>query len=109
MKTNLLIGLLLFIAIQLFAQTKWHKYPGNPMFHSGKASDWDENLFDFDIIRKDSMYLMWYTAEPADSKLAACIGFAWSADGLTWNNHLKMEIRNLKFEIRNSKTLNPKK
>ena len=140
--------LLIIINSLTTAQTSWYKYPGNPVFHAGKDGDWDENLYDFDIIfenneyhmwylgfreddpnknsfgfasspdgilwekyegnplmfnsdsigwgnsfgtfdiiRKDSLYLMWYTAGSADSKLAACIGFAWSADGLIWNNH----------------------
>jgi len=56
------------------------------MFNSDSIG-WGNNFGTFDIIRKDSMYLMWYTANPADSKLTASIGFAWSADGLTWNNH----------------------
>ena len=148
MKTNLLIGLILFLTIQSFAQTKWYKYPSNPVFHAGQGGDWDEDISDFDIIyenneyhmwyfgnrkddpfkesfrfasspdgihwkkydgnsvmfnsdsigwgnnmatfdiiKKDSLYLMWYTAEPKESMWASCIGFAWSDDGLTWNNH----------------------
>ncbi|MCK5079962.1 MAG: hypothetical protein KAR09_08455, partial [Bacteroidales bacterium] len=148
MKANLIVGLMLLVSVQAFAQVKCYKYPGNPVFQAGKDGEWDENLFDFDIIfenneyhmwylglrkdspnkssfgfasspdgihwekyegnplmfnsdsigwgnnfgtfdiiRKDSMYLMWYSSDPADSKLTSCIGFAWSTDGLTWYNH----------------------
>jgi len=42
----------------------WKKYPENPLDLINDSSDWDTNFWTFDIIRKDSLYLMWYTAEP---------------------------------------------
>ncbi len=65
----------------------WEKYKGNPLMFNSDSIGWGNNFGTFDIMRRDSMYLLWYTAESKDSKLAACIGFAWSPDGLTWNNH----------------------
>jgi len=65
----------------------WKKYPENPLNLINDSSDWATNFWTFDIIRKDSLYLMWYTAEPKNPPSSHRIGFAWSKDGLNWNKH----------------------
>ena len=65
----------------------WEKHPGNPLEFKEEGSDWVTEFWTFNVIRKDSIYLMWYTAASKDSSSAYQIGFAWSADGLIWNSH----------------------
>ncbi len=65
----------------------WTKYEGNPLIFDCNGSPWDEKYWTFDVIRKDSLYLMWYTAESKASGQLANIGFAWSQDGLNWTKH----------------------
>jgi signal transduction histidine kinase/DNA-binding response OmpR family regulator/predicted GH43/DUF377 family glycosyl hydrolase len=65
----------------------WEKHPGNPLEFDVDGFDWAAKFWTFNVIRKDSLYLMWYTAETHDPYSGFKIGFAWSADGLTWNSH----------------------
>ena len=67
----------------------WEKYEENPLIFNCESSPWDSKYWTFDIIRKDSLFLMWYTAEPKDTRLSASIGFAWSADGFNWTKYPK--------------------
>ncbi len=65
----------------------WKKHPGNPLDFKDDNINWINDYWTFDIIRKDSMYLMWFTADSKDTSCSYGIGFAWSADGLSWNLH----------------------
>ena len=61
----------------------WQKYEANPLDFKCEGISWDSVFLSFDIIKKDSMYLMWYAG--LDKKTnAGCVGFAWSANGLNW-------------------------
>jgi len=65
----------------------FEKYPGNPLDFNDINIDWVVEFWTFDVIRKDSMYLMWFTAETKDPFCSFGIGFAWSEDGKTWEAH----------------------
>ncbi len=65
----------------------WEKYPGNPLDFNDDNLDWVVEFWTFNVIRKDSMYLMWFTAESKDPSCSYGIGFAWSENGKTWNAH----------------------
>jgi signal transduction histidine kinase/DNA-binding response OmpR family regulator/predicted GH43/DUF377 family glycosyl hydrolase len=87
MKTNLIIGILLFVCIHSLAQTDWYKYPGNPVFQAGKEGEWDENLFDFDILFENDEYRMWYQGWSNDEPGKHKLGLATSSDGIHWEKH----------------------
>jgi len=87
MKANLIVGLMLLVSIQAFAQVKCYKYPGNPVFQAGKDGDWDENLFSFDIIFENDEYHMWYLGLRKDDPFRNSFGFASSTDGIHWEKY----------------------
>ena len=45
---------------------------------------WDTAFLSCNVMKKDSMYYMWYTGELKENRLIRYIGFAWSVDGLNW-------------------------
>jgi hypothetical protein len=57
----------------------WTRYPGNPVIEAGPAGSWDEHdQILSSVLHNGSEFEMWYDAyDPS-------IGFATSADGLTW-------------------------
>jgi len=65
----------------------WEKLHDDPLDFNNKNFDWVTQYWTFDVIRKDSMYLMWFAAETKDPSCPYGIGFAWSTDGITWNAH----------------------
>lgn len=64
----------------------WQKYEANPVEFKFETDDWAFILLSFDIIKKDSVYFMWYTGLD-NTDTTGCIGFAWSNDGLGWTKH----------------------
>jgi len=61
----------------------WEKYEGNPLKFSCQGESWEDVFMAAEIMKKDSVYYMWYSG--IDSKhMDWNIGFAWSADGLSW-------------------------
>jgi len=73
-----------------FASSKdgihWDKYDENPLIFD--TNSWDAGFYSFDIIKRDSMYFMWY-AGPSKEDNTGCIGYAWSDDRLNWTKHPK--------------------
>ncbi len=87
-KLLLLIAVLVVSGANSFAQYEWTKYPGNPLNIHGASGSWDESvvspctIFNADLNR----YETWYTAYDGSFPNGG-IGFAWSADGITWTKH----------------------
>jgi predicted GH43/DUF377 family glycosyl hydrolase len=84
-KMLMLITVLMLSNAGLFAQVTWTKYPGNPVL-TGQPGTWyayvtmNSVLYNAD----SSRYEMWFTAGTQIGYPYA-IGFAWSADGISWN------------------------
>lgn len=68
----------------------WSKSGSNPVFQSGTAGAWDDgNLFGLWVVRRPcdrAGFHGWYVADDGvvASATATGIGYAWSADGVTW-------------------------
>jgi tetratricopeptide (TPR) repeat protein/predicted GH43/DUF377 family glycosyl hydrolase len=61
----------------------WQKYEANPLEVKCEGTSWDTVFDSFDIIKKDSLYLMWYAG--IDKKTGMWnVGYAWSENGLSW-------------------------
>jgi len=61
----------------------WQKYVDNPVDFGFEDDDWAWTFGSFDIIKKDSMYLMWFTGfDKIDS--TSNVGYAWSHNGINW-------------------------
>ena len=97
MKPNLLIGLILFVTIQSFAQTKWYKYPGNPVFYGGGTEDWDYQLGRKAMIYDQGMFHMWYTGKDINGRWQ--MGYATSPDGIDWDKYPSNPI-NFEFDCK---------
>ena len=91
MKTLIRIG---FLAISLnfilafwvsvgLAQTKWEKYPGNPVLDVGPSGSGDDVSVSCPFVLKDAdtIYKMWYTANDGSTQ---GIALAHSSDGVNW-------------------------
>jgi len=66
----------------------WKRYEENPLNFYCEESTLDTiQYWHFDIIRKDSLFLMWYAARLNDPSTKLSIGFAWSVDGLNWTKY----------------------
>jgi len=108
MKLLLIIGyLVLFTLIQgglsnLQSQTKWNKYPGNPVFEPGAPEEWDNWLGNASILFDQNQYKMWYTAWDPTFDWGK-IGYATSVDGINWtkyyDNPLKFSCGGVPCEI----------
>ena len=62
----------------------WTKYAGNPVMLNGAAGSWAESDVGNPCIRFDgSTYHMWFYGWNASTAII-CIGYATSADGITW-------------------------
>ena len=85
--TTIVLLFFVFITGLTTAQEKWYKYPGNPVFHAGKEGDWDENLFDFDILYENGEYHMWYFGYGKGNPNKNIFGFATSPDGIIWEKY----------------------
>ena len=77
--------LAVIIGLQLNAQNKWYKYPGNPVFYGGGINDWDYRFGKNTIIYDQGMFHMWYTAKDSSRKMQ--MGYATSKDGIHWEKY----------------------
>ncbi len=86
LKFQLLLLLILFIAVPVFAQmgpNSWVKYVGNPVF-TPSLSGWDSgSVVDPVIVHDATGYKMWYLGMGPSSGPA--IGYSTSTDGFTWS------------------------
>ena len=64
----------------------WQKYEDNPLDFKCEGTSWDTVFLSFEIIKKDTMYWMWYTGVDKKTNTRG-VGFAWSEDGLNWTKH----------------------
>lgn len=85
------LKLLLFAAVHilisgnLFPQVEWIKYPGNPVLQGQPGTWYAFSSMNSVLYNPDSSrYEMWFTAG-AQIPFPYTIGFATSADGITWN------------------------
>lgn len=83
----LIINLFLFIPYQSISQSKWHKYPGNPVFEPGKSGEWDEAKIAHTVLYDEGRYKMWYKGWTDDDLSFIGIGFASSLDGIQWQKY----------------------
>ena len=90
MKTNLLIGLMLFIAIQSFTQTKWYKYPGNPVLRLSQSSESNNNVWGLAILYENDQYKMWYHGW---SLTDVNLKHATSRDGIQWETYVGKPLK----------------
>ncbi len=66
----------------------WTWAPGNPVL----SITWEDKGLWRPCVLKDGTYQMWYSA--GASAYGECIGYATSADGITWNKHSVPVLRN---------------
>jgi len=59
----IILSVLFFLGscIPTTAQTKWYKYPGNPVFYPGKVGEWNHTLFQAVIRFDTNKYNKFYT------------------------------------------------
>ena len=66
----------------------WAKYPSNPVLDVGPEGSWDETRANATAVLFDgTAYHMWYFGERGGQESTWCIGYATSADGITWTKH----------------------
>jgi hypothetical protein len=83
MKKFYIISLLSIFSLNLFCQTNWTKYAGNPVMVPGTAEEWDKELiFPTSVVYFDSLYHMYYSGGNLFDTIR--IGLAISQDGLLW-------------------------
>ncbi|MCB2220252.1 MAG: response regulator [Bacteroidetes bacterium] len=78
----------------------WIKDENNPLEFSCEGDCWDTWMGSIDIIKKDSVYYMWYAAGSKENN-TGWIGYAYSADGLNWIKHTEPVLKptkNVKWE-----------
>ena len=88
--------LLMIISSLTTAQTKWYKYPGNPVFEYGKSGEWDQAKIAHTVLFEDGQYHMWYKGWSDDVKGFIGVGYAFSPDGIRWQKH---EANPVEFEF----------
>jgi len=64
----------------------WKKYKANPLDLQCEGICWDTVSVAFDIVKKDSLYWMWYAGIDKKNSTGG-IGLAWSENGLNWTKH----------------------
>lgn len=67
----------------------WSKSGSNPVFQSGTAGQWDDNLiYGLHVIRRTcdrTGFHAWYAADDGTiTNTGSGVGYAWSADGIAW-------------------------
>jgi len=76
------------LSFSVSAQTKWYKYPGNPVFKNGEPGEWDRRLYaSKKIIYDNNTYRMWYTGGEKLSFGQGSVGYATSKDGIHWQKY----------------------
>ena len=65
----------------------WRKHSGNPVLQLGKPGEWDDySAFQPWVFYRDGYYHMIYTGSNRSSPTGYQFGYAWSPDGITWQN-----------------------
>ena len=64
----------------------WERHETDSMNFECVKESRNSRFYDFDILKKDSVYYLWYTLRIDDFGTSA-IGFAWSKDGIKWAKH----------------------
>jgi len=70
----------------------WQKYEANPLEYTCEGLTWDTVIISLDIIKKDSVYWMWYVGVDKKSNTNS-VGYAWSENGLQWTKHPEPVIK----------------
>jgi signal transduction histidine kinase/DNA-binding response OmpR family regulator/predicted GH43/DUF377 family glycosyl hydrolase len=83
----LILILLLSHSFLAPAQTKWYKYPGNPVFSPRKSGEWDRLIFSPSVIYEDRVYHLWYVGTEKNSTGYGNVGYATSTDGIHWEKY----------------------
>jgi len=71
------------------SQTHWFKYEGNPVMDVGSVAAFDSRAAaPTRVIFEDSVYKMWYSGWDGSAGFHGMrVGFATSADGISWTKH----------------------
>ena len=77
----------LFFSLNASAQTKWYKYPGNPVFQTGKIGEWDMAKTAQTVLFENGKYHMWYKGWSDHVPVFIGIGYASSPDGIHWQKY----------------------
>jgi hypothetical protein len=77
----------LLTPLNTHAQTKWYKYPGNPVFHPGGPGEWDQNISFPVVIYDGGKYHMWYRGDAEKLFDHRSSEYATSDDGIHWVKH----------------------
>jgi len=105
LSSYLISTLLLLVCFSLssVAQTKWYKYPGNPVFQPGKSSEWDMAKIAHTVLFEEGQYNMWYKGWSDHIPGFMGIGYASSPDGIHWqkytNNPLEFNCEGTSWDI----------
>jgi len=82
----------------------WIKHEANPVDFSFESEDWAYRYQSFDIIKKDSMYLMWFIGlDRIDT--TGYVGYAWSNDGFSWTIHPEPVLKSGKEDEWDAKSI----
>ena len=74
----------------LFAQTNWTKYSGNPVLNLGASGSWDDaGVILPSVIFDSNTFKMWYHG---DDGSATRIGYATSSDRVTWTKSMSNPV-----------------
>ncbi|MBW7885757.1 MAG: hypothetical protein H3C34_24625, partial [Caldilineaceae bacterium] len=86
----LAVGLLVALptaAVLSSTNGAWIKYTGNPVLRANPANAWDDfNVYSSHVLWDGSQFRMWYSGT-SFTQNEKDIGYATSADGLTWTKH----------------------
>lgn len=88
-RTFLLSMFVLLAVISAPSQTHWFKYEGNPVIDVGPVAAFDSRAAaPTRVIFEDSVYKMWYSSWDGSAGFHGMrVGFATSADGISWTKH----------------------
>jgi surface protein len=89
MKKLCILPLLVIFSLNLFCQTDWTKYAGNPVMVP--TEEWEgEITAPMSVIYSDSKYHMWYWS--GTIYLNDQIGYATSTDGINWTKYINNPV-----------------
>ena len=66
-------------------QTKWYKYPGNPVIAPKTINDWDYTIIPKVVLYDQGVYHMWYKGWDPTHNVA--YGYAISTNGINWKKY----------------------
>ncbi len=67
---------------------EFDSYEGNPLFAGTNSDTWDEKIRERGFVIKEADgYHLWYTGYRSGPGEKMALGYATSADGITWNRH----------------------